>query len=337
MTEASDPLIESIEFNGTHIEGSQTTVTVTVINAGNAMMPIGTDVTLFCQGNYATVTSLQTITVPPLAPSGNFSANWVVQTDPLPWWSTSAPFNCQAVLSGTISTIWGNNATNDNASASLEISSWGPPSVVLNLSGFPITLPVVAVLGLLLLLAAFSFLRRGLDESPNRLHMSAYLASAAFGTLSLGNFASWSIAVGAGASIVFAGVVAWISSAELQTIHDDRKKARIGSRSVLEDHDKEQANTRKELRAIISCAPYAFLPFVLITPALAINMDILSLGMLLLFLLGSPLLVHLILRFLDKSYDRLYGELAEIELRAIKIKKILGSVGSDSEPGTGGN
>ena len=101
----------------------------------------------------------------------------------------------------------------------------------------------------------------------------------------------------------------------------------------MEDHDKEQANTRKELRGIISCAPYTFLLFVLITPELTINMDILSLGTLLLFLLGSPLLVHLILRFLDKSYDRLYGELAEIELRAIKIKKILGSVG----PGTGGN
>jgi hypothetical protein len=337
-------LIESIEFNGTAVEGSQTAVTVRVINAGNAMMPIGTAVSLSCQGNYARVTSPQTITVPPLAPSGNFSATWAVQTDPLPWWSTSAPFDCQAVLSGTISTIWGNNATNDNASAALVMSSWGPPSVVLDLSGFPITLPLVAVLGLLLLLAAFSFLRRGLDEKPNHLHMSAYLAAAAFGTLSLANFASWSIAAGAGASIVFAGVVAWISSAELQTIHDDRKKARIGSRAVLEDHDKEQANTRKELRAIISCAPYAFLPFVLITPALVINMDILSLGTLLLFLLVSPLLVHLILRFLDKSYDRLYGELAEIELRAIKIKKILGSVSSksetrasDPESGTGGN
>jgi hypothetical protein len=337
MTEASDPLIESIGFNGTDLEVSQTAVTVTVINAGNAVMPIGTDVTLFCQGNYAKVISPQTITIPPLAPSGNFSATWSVQTDPLPWWSTSAPFDCQAVLSGTISTIWGNNATNDNASAALVISSWGPPSVVLDLSGFPITLPLVAILGLLLLLAAFSFLRRGLNEKPNHLHMSAYLAAAAFGTISLANFASWSIAAGAGASIVFAGVVAWISSAELQTIHDDRKKARIGSRAVLEDHDKEQANTRKELRAIISCAPYAFLPFVLITPALAINMDILSLGTLLMFLLVSPLLVHLILKFLDKSYDKLYGELAEIELRAIKIKKILGSVGSDSGPGTGGN
>ena len=344
MTEASDPLIESIKFNGTDIEGSQTAVTVRVINAGNAMMPLGTDVTLFCQGNYARVTSPQTITIPPLAPSGNFSATWAVQTDPLPWWRTSSPFDCQAVLSGTISTIWGNNATNDNASAALVTSSWGPPSVVLDLGGFPITLPLVTVLGLLLLLAAFSFLRRGLDEKPNHLHMSAYLAAAAFGTLSLANFASWSIAAGAGASIVFAGIVAWISSAELQTIHDDRKKARIGTRAVLEDHDKEQANTRKELRAIISCAPYAFLPFVLITPALAIDTDALSLGTLLLFLLVSPMLVHSILRFLDKSYDKLYGELAEIELRAIKIKKILGSVGSKTEAGaqehesrTGGN
>ena len=344
MTEASDPLIESIAFNGTDVEGSQTAVTVRVVNAGNAMMPIGTDVTLFCQGNYAQVKSPATITVPPLPPSGNFSATWAVQTDPLPWWSTSEPFDCQAVLSGTIFTIWGNNATNDNASATLEILSWGPPSVVLDLGGLPVTLPLVAILGLLLLLAAFSLLRRGLDGQPNRLHMSAYTAAAAFGTLSLANFASWSIAAGAGASIVFAGVVAWISSAELQTIHDDRKKARIGSRAVLEDHDKEQANTRKELRAIISCAPYAFLPFVLISPAMAIDMGASSGGTLLLYLLASPLLAHLILRFLDKSYDRLYGELAEIELRAIKIKKILGSVGSKSEArasdrqsGTGAN
>ena len=43
---------------------------------------------------------------------------------------------------------------------------------------------------------------------------------------------------------------------------------------------------------------------------------------------------HLILRFLDSSYDRLYSELADIELRAIRIKKILGRAGQ--KPG-GGN
>jgi len=47
----------------------------------------------------------------------------------------------------------------------------------------------------------------------------------------------------------------------------------------------------------------------------------------------SPVLVHGILRFLDRSYDTLYSELADIELRAIRIKKILGRAG---KPG-GGN
>ena len=51
-------------------------------------------------------------------------------------------------------------------------------------------------------------------------------------------------------------------------------------------------------------------------------------------MIASPILVHLILRFLDSSYDRLYSELADIELRAIRIKKILGRAGQ--KPG-GGN
>ena len=129
-------------------------------------------------------------------------------------------------------------------------------------------------------------------------------------------------------------MVAWLSSSELQAIHDDRKKSRIGSLSLLEDHDKEQKNTRNELRAIISCAPYAFLPFVLVTPALEIDMGSTSIVAILSFMVISPILVHTILRFLDRSYDTLYSQLADIELRAIRIKKILGRAGN--KPG-GGN
>ena len=51
------------------------------------------------------------------------------------------------------------------------------------------------------------------------------------------------------------------------------------------------------------------------------------------FMAVSPVLVHFTLRLLDSSYDRLYSELAEIELRAIKIKKILGSLGSGPRSG----
>ena len=104
--------------------------------------------------------------------------------------------------------------------------------------------------------------------------------------------------------------------------------------ALLEDHDKEQQNTRKELRAIISCSPYAFLPFVLVSPSLAIDLGASSLVSIIAFMIASPVLVNLILRFLDSSYDRLYSELADIELRAIRIKKILGRTGQ--KPG-GGN
>ena len=130
-------------------------------------------------------------------------------------------------------------------------------------------------------------------------------------------------------------MVAWLSSSELQAIHDDRKKSRIGTRALLENHDEEQKNTRKELRAIISCAPFAFMPFVLITPSLAIDLGVESLLSMVAFIVISPILVHLILRFLDRSYDTLYSQLAEIELRAIRIKKILGRAGKKPDQGGG--
>ena len=103
--------------------------------------------------------------------------------------------------------------------------------------------------------------------------------------------------------------------------------------SLLEDHDKEQKNTRNELRAIISCAPYAFLPFVLVTPAFEIDMGSTPIVAILSFMVISPILVHTILRFLDSSYDTLYSQLADIELRSIRIKKILGRAGN--KPGGG--
>ena len=173
-----------------------------------------------------------------------------------------------------------------------------------------------------------------MEDDQDALHASAYIAAMAFGILSLSGISTVLTILCAMATIAFAGLVAWLSSGELQAIHDDRKKAKIGTRALIEDHDKEQTNTRKELRAIISLAPLAFLPFVLLTPALAIDMEALSLGSMLGFIVFSPILVHLILRFLDSSYDTLYSQLAEIELRAIRIKKILGSAGQRGRGGS---
>jgi hypothetical protein len=230
---------------------------------------------------------------------------------------------------GTIGQVFGNNITNDKNEASLEIASWSTPSV--DFVGIP--LPSAFAGFLALFFVALSLLRRGMEDEQDQLHGSAYIAAMAFGTLSLSGISTVLTILCALATIVFTGLVAWLSSSELQAIHDDRKKAKIGTRALIEDHDQEQSNTRKELRAIISCAPFAFLPFVLLTPSLAIDLGTTNLGSLLGFMLFSPILVHVILRFLDSSYDTLYSQLAEIELRAIRLKKILGSAGKRGRGG----
>jgi len=337
MSESTDPLIDSVSFRSDGKEGDRTWVDVRVINAGNAVMPTDVDVTLQCTGTrFARIIyPYSSVTLPSLGPGEQANASWEVQLNPIPWYSSSETLECTASLVFPMGItqqggVFGNVAENDNYDADLSIKSWTMPSVTL--SG--IALPSAALAALAILFAALSLLRQGLDEAEGRLHASAYVAAMGFGVLSLTGLSTWLTLICALASVAFAGLVAWLSSSELQAIHDDRKKTRIGTLSLLEDHDKEQKNTRNELRAIISCAPYAFLPFVLVTPALEIDMGSTSIVTILSFMLISPILVHSILRFLDSSYDTLYSQLADIELRAIRIKKILGRAGN--KPG-GGN
>ena len=337
MTESTDPLIQSVSFRGEGIEGESTWIDVKVINAGNAMMPSQVLVSLDCPDTpYATIRNQDmNMEVPSLEAGSNHTASWEVTLNPIPWFSASETLDCTArivIPSEVIQQggVFGNVLANDVSEESLEIGSWSTPSV--EFAG--IELPSAALAALVILFFALSLLRQGLDDDQNRLHASAYIASMAFGTLSLSGISTILTIACACASIFSAGFVAWLSSSELQAIHDDRKKSKIGTRALIEDHDEAQANTRKELRAIISCAPYAFMPFVLISPSLAIDLGITSIASVLGYMLLSPILVHLILRFLDKSYDTLYSDLADIELRAIRIKKILGRAGQ--KPGSGG-
>ena len=337
MTESTDPLVNSITFRGEGVEGESTWIDVTVINAGYAVMPTQSQLNLDCSPTpYADVTNMfAPYTIPALEANGNVTASWAVELNPIPWYKSSETLTCSAYITYPdiimqMGGIFGNVVENDVLTEDLSIDSWSTPA--LELSG--LQLSSALLIAALLLLLAVSLIRQGLEEQESRLHASSYVAAMAFGALSLTGASTILSLLCALASILFAGLVAWLSSSELQAIHDDRKKARIGTMAVLEDHDKEQRNTRNELRAIISCSPYAFLPFVLISPSLAIDLGASSLMSIIGFMIASPILVHAILKFLDSSYDRLYSELADIELRAIRIKKILGRAGQ--KPG-GGN
>lgn len=119
--------------------------------------------------------------------------------------------------------------------------------------------------------------------------------------------------------------IAWTSSSELQAIYNDKRKSLTGARATLSNHDAEARKTFRELRAIISCAPLTFLLFTIIQPTLALDTSTSGLTGLFLYILASPCIVHLVLKFLDRAYEKIYGDLGQLELKAMKIKKILAS------------
>jgi hypothetical protein len=119
--------------------------------------------------------------------------------------------------------------------------------------------------------------------------------------------------------------IAWTSSSELQAIYNDKRKSLTGARATISNHDAEARKTFRELRAIASCAPFAFLLFTIIEPNLALDTSTPGLTGLFLYILASPIIIHLVLKFLDRSYEKIYGDLGQLEIKAMKIKKILAS------------
>jgi hypothetical protein len=179
---------------------------------------------------------------------------------------------------------------------------------------------------IILLLASIYLYRNGLrDFTPSYVLLSSYFTTAALGALALTNWFSWLPIVCASLAILTSIRIAWTSSSELQAIYNDKRKSLTGARATISNHDAEARKTFRELRAIASCAPFAFLLFTIIEPNLALDTSTPGLTGLFLYILASPIIIHLVLKFLDRSYEKIYGDLGQLEIKAMKIKKILAS------------
>ena len=324
-TTTSDPRIESIRFaENDFFEGTTTTLIIQIKNAGDAIMPLGATVTVSCDGKYLDgyISGFQD--VPALAPQESYNATWQISSKSIPWWATSEQVTCMAQLTGTAVGVKGNDLSNDLLSVQLNIVSWEPPSFPINIGSNTWSIPIIAFVSLLLLLFSLYLYRNGIEDfTPSYVHLSAYFAAAGLGALSLTNWFTWLPIICASLTVIFSIRIAWASSSELQAIHNDKKKSLTGARATMAHHDAEAKKTLKELRAIISCSPLTFLIFMLLNPTLSIDTSGIGLMGLLIYVIISPIIVHLVLRFLDKSYGKIYGELGQLELRAMKIKKIL--------------
>jgi len=326
-TDTSDIMIMDMQFlDSSLIEGKTATLIIEVKNAGDAVLPSGSQITVFCSGEYLDTFSSGTQDIPQLSAQATFNSSWQISSKPIPWWSTEEPVTCNAQITGSGTEIKGNDVTNDILSQKLNIQSWEPPSYVVKVGNETVKVPVIAFVSILLLLASIYLYRNGKRNFiPSRVLLSSYFAAASLGAITLTNWFTWLPIIGASLAILISIRIAWTASSELQAIYNDKRKSLTGARATISNHDAEVKKTFRELRAIASCAPLAFLLFTIIEPNMVIDTSTPGLLGLFLYVLASPIIVHIVLKLLDRAYEKIYGDLGQLELKAMKIKKILAS------------
>lgn len=326
-TDTSDPMILEMRFlEAPLIEGKTGTLIVEVKNAGDAILPLGSEISVYCNGEYLNSFSSGSQVIPQLTSQATFNSSWQISSKSIPWWSTKEPITCNAQLTGSGVELQGNDVSNDIRSQKLNIQSWEPPSYTVKVGDETLKVPIIAFISILLLLASIYLYRNGLkDFTPSYVLLSSYFATASLGALTLTNWFTWLPIVCAFLAIMISIRIAWTSSSEMQAIYNDKRKSLTGARATISNHDAESKKTFRELRAIISCAPMTFLLFTIIEPNMTIDTTSSGLSGLLFYILVSPAIIHLVLRYLDRSYEKIYGDLGQLELKAMKIKKILAS------------
>jgi len=331
-TTTSDPKIKDIYFiDGAIIEGTSAILIVQVMNAGDAIMPLGAEVQVSCNGKYLDSFNSGTQVIPVLPSQQSFNSTWQISAKSIPWWSTSETLKCTAELTGTAVEVKGNHIDNDLRSEDLTIDSWAPPSYKLKVGSNEIGISISIFISIILLLGSLYFYRNGVkDFTPSYVHLSSYMFSAGLGALALTNLFYLLPLICAVLAILGSIKIAWTSSSEVQAIYNDRKKSLTGARATISNHDIQIKKTIKELRAIISCSPLILLLIMILNPNLTIDSSNTGLLGLIIFVVVSPLLIHIVLRYLDKSYNKIYSQLGQLELRAMKIKKILASQNSSN-------
>ena len=238
-TDTSDPTILEMRFLDSQlIEGEAATLVVEVKNAGDAVLPSGSEISVYCSGKYLDTFAFGSQNIPQLASQETFNSTWQISSKSIPWWSTGEPITCNAQLTGSIVEIKGNDISNDIRSQELNVMSWEPPSYLVKIGNETIKVPLMAFVSIILLFASIYLYRNGLrDFTHSYVLISSYFATASLGALALTNWFTWLPIVCASLAILISIRIAWTSSSELQAIYNDKRKSLTGARATISNHD----------------------------------------------------------------------------------------------------
>lgn len=300
----ADPVVKKVWISeGTFQEGSDSVLSATIRNEGTSQALIF-EVSADCSGS-----TINTAPVPiiQLGPDEEVTVEWNLTTDKIDWWAQSIDGTCVVEISAPF--LSKNVVGNDRLIYEDEVYSWSPDQ-----SSSFVALVVFTLLSLIL---------SRLTGQNEKFRLFAVYS----GVLGLGfafhliNVLFWGPLVLLVAALLV-WKMTWSSTDEFRLIHEDYQRARKGVSTLYADHFQALADSRRQLRIILSLPLLGMLGVVIgIPPQLEMDQaNLVSLG----GYVGIVTIgVWILVKRADSLYGGLYGRLTDIEIKATRIERDL--------------
>ncbi|MED5272230.1 MAG: hypothetical protein VX613_05005, partial [Candidatus Thermoplasmatota archaeon] len=308
----ADPFVKQITFqdDATGIgEGQSGQIVALIRNGGTALTPY-MEAQLICNGRvklYSESTQVQEILI--LPQSSEVELIWDIDASRLEWWQTSEKVDC--IVSLDVTGAEGNIVENDIVAMDASVISWSPVSQFVS---------VGIVMGLFILSAMLFQLGR---EREKLKQLGAYTGAAFLGMIF--HLSEW-IWLG---PILLVTVILWLmynaysASDELQIIHADYQRARLGQTTLFTEHFKRLKKSRQQLTIIFTLPLLGFLMTILGFPPL-LSADVLNILSLILIIGINAIIISAVLKYIDKMYGQVYSRLTLVQARLRSIERSLG-------------
>ena len=300
----ADPVVKRVWISeGTLQEGTDSTLSAVIRNDGTAQA-LFFEVTAECSGS--TITSSPSPIVF-FGPGNETTVQWDLTTNKIDWWAQSVDGTCVVEINAPL--LSKNVIGNDRLVYEDEVYSWSPDQ-----SSSFVAFIVFTLLSLIL---------GRLTGQNEKFRLFAVYS----GILGLGfafhliNVLFWGPMV-----LIIAALtvwrMAWNSTDEFRLIHEDYQRARKGVSTLYADHFQALADSRRQLRVILSLPLFGMLAVVIGIPP-QLEMDRTNLVSLASYVGIVTLGVWILVKRADSLYGRLYGRLTDIEIKATRIERDL--------------
>ena len=300
----ADPAVKRVWISeGTLQEGTDSVLSATIRNEGTSQALIFA-VEATCSGS-----TINTAPMPitQLGPDEETTVQWNLTTEKIDWWAQSIDGTCIVQIDPLF--LSKNVAGNDKLVYEDEVYSWSPDQ-----SSSFVAFVIFTLLSLIL---------GRLTGQNEKFRLFAVYS----GILGLGfafhliNVLFWGPLVLLVAALMV-WKMAWSSTDEFRLIHEDYQRARKGVSTLYADHFQALADSRRQLRVILSLPLLGMLAVVLgIPPQLEMDKsNLISLG----GYVGIVTIgVWILVKRADSLYGGLYGRLTDIEVKATRIERDL--------------